>query len=156
MATQHELSDTLIALTPRDGSRISNAEIKAALEQESGVSTSEAELKQLKTRVISMEAAEAAMGPGGGRKASGIDRPPRTRTTPKKKNAPVPPQSAIAPGTIPDSILTGALDDKSAWIRVIFRKMGIDKPVRKAVQIDKLWPVMEEGWKTERYSGERT
>ena len=62
MTTRTELTDTLIALIPEDGSRISNAEIKAALEKEAGDSLSEAELKELKSRVIAMEAAEAAMG----------------------------------------------------------------------------------------------
>ena len=45
MTTRTELTDTLIALIPEDGSRISNAEIKAALEKEAGDSVSEAELK---------------------------------------------------------------------------------------------------------------
>ena len=84
MATRTELTDTLIALIPEDGSRISNAEIKAALEKEAGDSINEAELKELKSHVIAMEAAEAAKGPGGGLKAPGIDPPPRTGAAAKK------------------------------------------------------------------------
>ena len=85
MTIRTELTDTLIALIPEDGSRISNAEIKEALEKEAGESISDPELKGLKTRVIAMEAAEAAMGPGGGLKAPGVDPPPRTGASPRKK-----------------------------------------------------------------------
>ena len=78
MTIRTELTDTLIALIPEDGSRISNAEIKEALEKEAGESISDPELKGLKAHVIAMDAAEAAIGPGGGLKAPGVDPPPRT------------------------------------------------------------------------------
>ncbi len=71
MSFNSELTDTLIALIPEDGSWITNAEIQAALEQKCGESISDAELQDLKSRVIAMEAAEGVRGPGGGLKAPG-------------------------------------------------------------------------------------
>lgn len=73
MTRSTELTDTLIGLIPDDGSRISNAEIQAALELESGDRISDLKLKELKSRVIAMKAAEAVRGPGGGLKAPGVD-----------------------------------------------------------------------------------
>lgn len=135
MATRTELTDTLIALIPEDGSRISNSEIKAALEQEAGDSISEAELKELKTRVIAMEAAEAAMGPGGGLKAPGIDPPTRSGAAAKKKNSAAPPQSAIAPGTTAASVLTGELRNQIDRIWDAFWSGGIANPLEVLEQL---------------------
>lgn len=135
MATRTELTDTLIALIPEDGSRISNAEIKAALEKEAGDSISEAELKELKTRVIAMEAAEAAMGPGGGLKAPGIDPPTRSGAAAKKKNSAAPPQSAIAPGTTAASVLTGELRNQIDRIWDAFWSGGIANPLEVLEQL---------------------
>ena len=65
MKTRTELDDTLIALIPEDGSRISNAEIKAALEKEAGDSISEVELMELKTCVMPWHASnQEARGNG--------------------------------------------------------------------------------------------
>ena len=135
MNTRTELTDTLIALIPEDGSRISNAEIKAALEKEAGDSISEAELKELKSRVIAMEAAEAAMGPGGGLKAPGIDPPPRSGAAAKKKNPVAPPQSAIAPGTTAASVLTGELRNQIDRIWDAFWSGGIANPLEVLEQL---------------------
>ena len=135
MTTRTELTDTLIALIPEDGSRISNAEIKAALEKEAGDSVSEAELKELKSRVIAMEAAEAAMGPGGGLKAPGIDPPPRTGGAAKKKNSAAPPQGAIAPGTTAASVLTGELRNQIDRIWDAFWSGGIANPLEVLEQL---------------------
>ena len=135
MNTRTELTDTLIALIPEDGSRISNAEIKAALEKEAGDSISEAELKELKSRVIAMEAAEAAMGPGGGLKATGVDPPARTGATPKQKNAAAPPQSLIAPGTTAASVLTGELRNQIDRIWDAFWSGGIANPLEVLEQL---------------------
>ena len=139
MATRTELTDTLIALIPEDGSRISNAEIKAALEKEAGDSISEAELKELKSHVIAMEAAEAAKGPGGGLKAPGIDPPPRTGAAAKKKNSAATPQSAIAHGTGRDSVLTDALD----------------KHVTKGLQVNRMCVLMGGSLTAGKSSGEK-
>ena len=135
MNTRTELTDTLIALIPEDGSRISNAEIKAALEKEAGESISEAELKELKMRVIAMEAAEAAMGPGGGLKAPGVDPPPRTGAAAKQKNAAAPPQSEIAPGTTAASVLTGELRNQIDRIWDAFWSGGIANPLEVLEQL---------------------
>ena len=77
MPLSTDLSDALIALIPEDGSRISNGEIKAALEQEVGEPLSDALLEEAKNLVVAMGTAEKARGPGGGLKAAGIELPPR-------------------------------------------------------------------------------
>ena len=71
-----DLTDALIALIPEDGSRITNDQIRAALEQEAGEPLSDAELKEIKNLVVVMGAAEGVKGPGGGLKAPGLDPPP--------------------------------------------------------------------------------
>ena len=58
MPSRDDLTDALIALMPEDGSRISNDEIIAALEQEAGEPISDGELKELKAFVVAMGAAE--------------------------------------------------------------------------------------------------
>ena len=77
MPLSTDLTDALIALIPEDGSRISNAEIKAALEQGVGEPLSDTQLEEAKILVVAMGAAEKARGPGGGLKAPGIEPPPR-------------------------------------------------------------------------------
>jgi type I restriction-modification system DNA methylase subunit len=77
MPLSTDLTDALIALIPEDGSRISNAEIKAALEQGVGEALSDALVEEAKNLVVAMGAAEKARGPGGGLKAPGIEPPPR-------------------------------------------------------------------------------
>jgi hypothetical protein len=77
MPLSTDLTDALIALIPEDGSRISNAEIKAALEQGVGEPLSDALVEEAKNLVVAMGAAEKARGPGGGLKALGIEPPPR-------------------------------------------------------------------------------
>jgi hypothetical protein len=77
MPLSTDLTDALIALIPEDGSRISNAEIKAALEQGVGEPLSDALVEEAKNLVVAMGAAEKARGPGGGLKAAGIQLPPR-------------------------------------------------------------------------------
>ena len=66
MPVREDLTDALIALIPEDGSRISNGEIKAELEQRLGVPLADDELEEAKTVVVAMGAAEKARGPGGG------------------------------------------------------------------------------------------
>lgn len=72
-----DLVNDLIALIPEDGSRISNDQIRAALEQETGEALSDGDLEELKARVVAMGAAERARGPGGGLKANGVTATPR-------------------------------------------------------------------------------
>jgi hypothetical protein len=78
MLSSADLTDALIPLIPEDGSRISNGEIKAALEQEVGEPLSDAQVEEAKTLVVAMGAAEKARGPGGGLKAPGLEPPPKT------------------------------------------------------------------------------
>jgi hypothetical protein len=70
-----DLTDALIALIPEDGSRISNDQIRAALEQEAGEPISDEALKEIKALVVAMGAAEGVKGPGGGLKAPGVEAP---------------------------------------------------------------------------------
>ena len=72
-----DLVNDLIALIPEDGSRITNDEIRIALESEAGEPISDEELKELKSQVVALGAAEGVKGPGGGLRAPGIDPPPR-------------------------------------------------------------------------------
>ena len=72
-----DLVNDLIALIPEDGSRITNDEIRAALESEAGEPIGEAELKELKSQVVAMGFAEGVKGPGGGLKAAGVEAPAR-------------------------------------------------------------------------------
>ena len=60
MPLSTDLTDALIALIPEDGSRISNAEIKAALEQGVGEPLSDTQLEEAKNLVVAMGAAEKA------------------------------------------------------------------------------------------------
>ena len=72
-----DLVNDLIALIPEDGSRITNDEIRIALESEAGEPIGDEELKELKNQVVALGAAEGVKGPGGGLRAPGIDPPPR-------------------------------------------------------------------------------
>ena len=76
-----DLVNELIALIPEDGSRISNDEIRAALEQEAGVPLSTDVLDEVKDRVVAMGDGEKARGPGGGLRAPGVAPPPRAAST---------------------------------------------------------------------------
>jgi hypothetical protein len=49
-----DLVNDLIALIPEDGSRITNDQIRVALEQEAGEPFSDALLKEVKDRVVAM------------------------------------------------------------------------------------------------------
>jgi len=53
-----DLVNDLIALIPEDGSRITNDEIRTALEREAREAISDEELKELKSQVVSLGAAE--------------------------------------------------------------------------------------------------
>ena len=77
MPLSTDLTDALIAPIPEDGSRISNGEIKSALEQEVGEPLSDAQVEEAKNLVVAMGAAEKARGPGVGLKAPGVEPPPR-------------------------------------------------------------------------------
>jgi hypothetical protein len=86
MPLSTDLTDALIALIPEDGSRISNGEIKAALEQEVEEQLSDALVEQAKNLVVAMGAAEKARGPGGGLKAPGLEPPPRAAARSRTSN----------------------------------------------------------------------
>ena len=103
MPTRTELTDALIALIPEDGSRMTNAEIKASLESEVGEPISDGELEEVKNLVVAMGAAEKSRGPGGGLKAVGATPPPKPVTTGSRRQgsgaSSSAAQSTIAPGT---------------------------------------------------------
>jgi len=130
-----DLINDLIPLIPEDGSRISNAEIEAALEKEAGEPIGEAEMKEIKRQAVAMGLAESVKGPGGGLKAPGVDPPPRTGAAANKKNAAAPPQSAIAPGTTAASVLTGELRNQIDRIWDAFWSGGIANPLEVLEQL---------------------
>jgi hypothetical protein len=134
-----DLTDALIALIPEDGSRITNDEIRTALEGEAGEPISDEELKELKSQVVALGAAEGVKGPGGGLKAPGLDPPPRAAApaagTRTRRNGngttPTTPSSIIAPGTTAASVLTGELRNQIDRIWDAFWSGGIANPHRQ-------------------------
>jgi len=138
-----DLVNDLIALIPEDGSRITNVEIRTALEREAGEAISDEELKELKSQVVSLGAAESVKGPGGGLRAPGIDPPqraaapaagPRPRPSSNGNSAPSP-QAAIAPGTTAASVLTGDLRNQIDRIWDAFWSGGIANPLEVLEQL---------------------
>ncbi len=143
MPSRDDLTDALIALIPEDGSRITNEEIRVALESEAGEPISDDELKELKALVVAMGAAEGVKGPGGGLKAAGVDAPPRavpatagTRSRRSGNGASASaPQAAIAPGTTAASVLTGELRNQIDRIWDAFWSGGIANPLEVLEQL---------------------
>jgi len=138
-----DLVNDLIALIPEDGSRITNDEIRTALEREAGEAISDEDLKELKSQVVALGAAEGVKGPGGGLRAPGIDPPPQaaapaagTRTRRSGNgNGPAAPQAAIAPGTTAASVLTGELRNQIDRIWDAFWSGGIANPLEVLEQL---------------------
>ena len=141
MPSRTEITDALIALVPEDGSRITNAELQAALEHELEEAVSDDELSAAKDVVVAMGAAEKARGPGGGLKAAGVSPPakPASASDGKKSRSgpsePSPPQSAIAPGTTAASVLTGELRNQIDRIWDAFWSGGIANPLEVLEQL---------------------
>ncbi len=138
-----DLTDALIALIPEDGSRITNDQIQAALEQEAGEPISDDALKEIKNLVVAMGAAEGVKGPGGGLKAPGVEAPARaapaasggrTRRTSNGASAPAA-QAPIAPGTTAASVLTGELRNQIDRIWDAFWSGGIANPLEVLEQL---------------------
>ncbi|MFW6731376.1 MAG: type I restriction-modification system subunit M [Synechococcus sp.] len=127
MADLNDLVNALIAMVPDDGSRITNDEIRAALEQEAVEPISDGVLKEIKNQVVALGAAEAVKGPGGGLRAPGSTPPPRMV-------APAPP-AAIAPGTTAASVLTGELRNQIDRIWDAFWSGGIANPLEVLEQL---------------------
>ncbi|MEB3259182.1 MAG: class I SAM-dependent DNA methyltransferase, partial [Cyanobacteriota bacterium] len=119
-----DLVNDLVALIPDDGRRITNDEIRVALEREAGEPISEEDLKELKSQVVALGAAERVKGPGGGLRAPGMDPPPR-KATPSRPA----PRGAGAPGTTAASVLTGKLRNQIDRIRDDFWSDGIANPL---------------------------
>jgi type I restriction enzyme M protein len=143
MPLRTDLTDALIALIPEDGSRITNEQIRTALEQEAGEPISDGELKEIKNLVVAMGAAEGVKGPGGGLKAPGVDPPPRataaaaggSRQRRSSNGAAATPQASIAPGTTEASVLTGELRNQIDWIWDAFWSGGIANPLEVLEQL---------------------
>jgi type I restriction enzyme M protein len=77
MPVRTDLTDALLELIPEDGTRISNAELRADLLDRADSPFSDEEFEEAKNHVVAMGAAEKARGPGGGLKAAGVEGPPR-------------------------------------------------------------------------------
>jgi hypothetical protein len=141
MAAPADLVNDLIALIPEDGSRISNDEIRAALEREAGEPISEEQLKEIKNQVVALGAAEGVKGPGGGLRAPGVEPLPRAAaaaTGPRSRrsgSAAAAPQAAIAPGTTAASVLTGELRNQIDRIWDAFWSGGIANPLEVLEQL---------------------
>lgn len=143
MPVREDLTDALIALIPEDGSRITNDQIRTALEKEAGEAISNDELKEIKSLVVAMGVAEGVKGPGGGLRAPGIDPPPRTAAPaagPRTRrggntNGAAAPQASIAPGTTAASVLTGELRNQIDRIWDAFWSGGIANPLEVLEQL---------------------
>lgn len=139
MPTRTELTDALIALILEDGSRMTNAEIKASLESEVGEPISDGELEEVKNLVVAMGAAEKSRGPGGGLRAVGVSPAPKPVSTGSCNRgsgaSSSATQSAIAPGTTAASVLTGELRNQIDRIWDAFWSGGIANPLEVLEQL---------------------
>ena len=157
MPVRTDLTDALIALIPEDGSRISNEQIRQALQQEAVEPFSDEQLEDAKSLVVAMGAAEKARGPGGGLKATGTPAQakagtPRTgngangngRRSGKAAQAPAPASPPPDPGD-PSRGFTG-------WVAPPERDLG------RAAMEKNLWEAADQfransGLKAQEYSG---
>ena len=143
-----DLVNDLIPLIPEDGSRITNEQIRAALEAEAGEPLTDALLEEVKKQVVAMGDAEKARGPGGGLKAPGVSPPPRAAAaapggrarrsgnrTGAAGSASAAPQAAIAPGSTAASVLTGELRNQIDRIWDAFWSGGIANPLEVLEQL---------------------
>jgi hypothetical protein len=87
-----EITDALIAFIPEDGSRLSNAELRAGVESVIGCQLSDVAYEAAKSHVIPMGLAEKVKGPGGGLRAAG------SKEVQTKPSAAAAAATAISPG----------------------------------------------------------
>ena len=157
MPVRTDLTDALIALIPEDGSRISNEQIRQALQREAVEPFTDEQLEDAKSLVVAMGAAEKARGPGGGLKATGTPAQakagtPRTgngangngRRSGKAAQAPAPASPPPDPGD-PSRGFTG-------WVAPPERDLG------RAAMEKNLWEAADQfransGLKAQEYSG---
>ena len=160
MPTRTELTDALIALIPEDGSRITNDEIRAALEREAGEPISDGDLKEIKALVVTMGAAESMKGPGGGLKAAGVAPPIKfaaasASRTRRSGNGAGPQDRQSAEATTPSSPPPDPGDPSrgfSGWVAPPERDLD------KAAMEKSLWEAADQfransGLKAQEYSG---
>ena len=160
MPTRTELTDALIALIPEDGSRITNGEIRAALEREAGEPISDGDLKEIKALVVTMGAAESMKGPGGGLKAAGVAPPIKfaaasASRTRRSGNGAGPQDRQSAEATTPSSPPPDPGDPSrgfSGWVAPPERDLD------KAAMEKSLWEAADQfransGLKAQEYSG---
>ena len=160
MPTRTELTDALIALIPEDGSRITNDEIRAALEREAGEPISDGDLKEIKALVVTMGAAESMKGPGGGLKAAGVAPPIRSVVTSASRtrrsgNGAGPQDRQSAEATTPSSPPPDPGDPSrgfTGWVAPPERDLD------KAAMEKSLWEAADQfransGLKAQEYSG---
>jgi hypothetical protein len=143
LADLTDLVNDLIALIPEDGSRITNEEIRIALEGEAGEPITDEQLKDIKSQVVALGAAEGVKGPGGGLRAPGIEPPPRAAAPAAGSRnrrsgngvTPATPSSTIAAGTTAASVLTGELRNQIDRIWDAFWSGGISNPLEVLEQL---------------------
>ena len=116
-----EITDALIEFIPEDGSRLSNAELRAGVESVIGCQLSDAAYEAAKSHVVAMGLAEKVKGPGGGLRAAG------SKEVQTKPSAAAAAATAISPGgplTLSQlvshlweaaNILRGSPVDRSDW-----------------------------------------
>jgi len=112
-----EITDAMIELIPEDGTRISNQELRAAIEEKLGCAVGDGDFEVAKGVVVSMGVAQKAKGPGGGLKAAAIN-PKQTKAVRAEQ---ITPGDALTLSQMEShlweaaNILRGSPVDRSDW-----------------------------------------
>ena len=112
-----EITDAMIELIPEDGTRISNQELRAAIEEKLGCAVGDVDFEVAKGVVVSMGVAQKAKGPGGGLKAAAIN-PKQTKAVRAEQ---ITPGDALTLSQMEShlweaaNILRGSPVDRSDW-----------------------------------------
>jgi len=107
----------MIELIPEDGTRISNQELRAAIEEKLGCAVGDGDFEVAKGVVVSMGVAQKAKGPGGGLKAAAIN-PKQTKAVRAEQ---ITPGDALTLSQMEShlweaaNILRGSPVDRSDW-----------------------------------------
>ena len=153
MPVRTDLTDALLALIPEDGRRVSNDEIREALEREAEEPFSEADLEEAKSHVVAMGAAEKARGPGGGLKKPGARAPARaTGRKPGNGRGRAERNEGAEPVPVQPPTLEEAARGFQGWVAPPERDLG------KAAMEKSLWEAADQfransGLKAQEYSG---
>jgi type I restriction enzyme M protein len=112
-----EITDSIIALIPENGSRITNDELMAGIARDLGIQVSNEAFNASKDHIVAMGLAEKAKGPGGGLRAAMVKQA-------EKRSMPMDAMNSGGPLTLSQleshlweaaNILRGSPVDRSDW-----------------------------------------